>query len=69
MEQLLNYSVTLASVVGAALCAIAGVGRMAGYHYLGGFEVMTIFSAGTALMVFGCLMKLDLVLFRRKSPQ
>ena len=64
MLQHLNTTGTLAGILGATLCAIAGGTRAAGAFYLAGYETTTLFTAGTGLMVFACLLKLE-VLSRR----
>ena len=61
MYQLLNYSGSAAGAFGALLCAISGLNRFMGSYYLGGFESTTLFSVGTGLMVFACLIKLEIL--------
>jgi len=61
MHQLLNYSASAAGVLGALLCATSGFNRFMGSYYLGGFESTTLFSVGTGLMVFACLIKLEIL--------
>jgi hypothetical protein len=58
----------VAGIAGAALCAITGTGRLLGYYDVGGLGLITIFLAGMALMVFACLLKLQLVASRLPSP-
>ena len=50
---------TLAGIVGALLCMVTGVARVAGYSYVLGYESTTLFILGTGLMVFACLLKLE----------
>ena len=53
------YALGLASgTAGGLVCAAAGLGRLAGHYYLFGFEATTLFLAGTALMVFACMVRL-----------
>jgi hypothetical protein len=58
----------VAGIAGVLLCAIAGVGRLLGYYAVGGLGFITIFIAGTGLMVFACLLKLQLIASRPPSP-
>lgn len=46
---------------GVALCVVAGGARVLGSHYFFGFESITLFTAGTALMVMACLAKVQLL--------
>jgi type IV secretory pathway VirB2 component (pilin) len=50
-----------AAIVGVLLCLMAGLARVAGAFYLGGFELMTLFMGGMALMLAACLAKLHLL--------
>jgi type IV secretory pathway VirB2 component (pilin) len=59
MQQLLNYTGNLAGGLGILLCVVAGLTRLFGQYYLGGYAATTIFSVGTGLMVFACLVKLE----------
>lgn len=58
----------VAGIAGALLCAITGAGRLLGYYDVGGLGLITIFLAGTGLMVFACLLKLQLIAARLPSP-
>jgi hypothetical protein len=56
-----SVSVTLglaAGIVGALLCLVAGIARLAGAHHLAGFENATLFIVGSALMIFACMVRL-----------
>jgi hypothetical protein len=59
MSQLLNLAARATGVVGALSCALAGTMRVSGNYYLAGYEVTTLFTVGTSLMVFACLLKLE----------
>lgn len=50
---------SIAGLLGAAVCFLAGLARVAGYYYLAGYQSTTIFNVGVGLMVFACLIKLD----------
>ena len=54
----------LSDIVGALavlICLVAGLVRVTGSYYLADFEVLTLFNAGTALMIFACLLKLQVL--------
>jgi hypothetical protein len=44
-----------AGVIGALVCAVALVVRLAGHYTFASFEIGTLFLGGTAAMVAGCL--------------
>jgi hypothetical protein len=67
MQLLLNYSGNAAGIFGALLCALSGANRFLGSYYIGGFESTTLFSVGTGLMVFACLMKLECLRLEYKN--
>jgi len=52
-----NFLVLLgrsAGLVGLILCLVSGFSRLAGMHWFGGFETVTVLLAGIGGMVFGC---------------
>lgn len=61
MLSILNISGTICGVLGAFVCALSGLSRVLGNFYLANYETTTLFTAGTALMVFGCFLKLHCV--------
>ena len=65
MSQLLTNAGTVAGVLGALICLVSGLARISGSFYFSNFEATTLFMVGVGLMVFGCLMKLE-VLSRRE---
>ncbi|HMT80834.1 MAG TPA: hypothetical protein PKD66_10710 [Azonexus sp.] len=54
----MNHSLLLlgrsAGLLGLLLSLISGTTRLAGVHWLAGFEALTILQAGIAAMVLGC---------------
>lgn len=54
----------LAGFAGVLVCAVAGVARLAGAYWLGGFQAATLLQAGVAAMVLGCLCFLVVLLQR-----
>lgn len=62
MKQILSYTGTLAGIAGVLLCATSGIARVLGEYYLSGYEATTLFSVGIGIMVFACLVKLEILL-------
>jgi len=62
MQQLLTLTGTIAAIFGILLCAVSGLARLSGLYHLAGYEATTIFSVGTGVMVFACLVKLEVLL-------
>ena len=67
MERLLSLTGNLIAVFGLLLCLGGGVVRLSGNYHVFGYSAMTIFMAGTGLMVMACLLKLELLLLRNKQ--
>ena len=65
MQQLLTLTGTIAAVFGILLCTIAGLARASGVYYLAGYQATTIFAVGTGVMVFACLVKLEVMSARQ----
>lgn len=49
---------TIIGGFGALVCVACGAWRVAGNYEVGGFDIITLFDVGAALMVAGCLAKL-----------
>ena len=64
MHKVLVLTSSIAGGLGVLVCAVAGLARMTGFYYLAGYQSTTLFSVGTALMVFACLIKLEMLLGR-----
>jgi hypothetical protein len=62
MHQVLNFTGSTTAAIGILLCAISGLARISGFYYLAGYQSTTIFSVGTGLMVFACLIRLQTIL-------
>ena len=58
MDKMLGILGNVIGTTGIIVCALAGGSRLLGAHYLLGFETVTLFIGGTALMVMACLVKL-----------
>jgi len=67
MDKLIDASGNAAAAVGIVICLVTGVVRLAGGYYLFGYESITLFTGGIALMVMGCLAKLHLLTNLRKA--
>lgn len=61
MEKSLDIIGTLLGIVGVLVCLLAGVFRFTGNYYLLGFETVTLFIGGIAIMVAACFAKLHCV--------
>jgi len=61
MNRLIEIAGNLAAVVGILVCLLAGASRVLGSWYVGGIELLPLFTVGVALMVMGCLAKLHLL--------
>ena len=61
MSQLLTNAGTVAGVLGALICLVAGLARVSGSHYFANLEATTLFMVGVGLMVFSCMVKLELL--------
>lgn len=64
MELMLIALGRLAGLAGVVVCGVAGLARLAGAYWLGGFQLTTLLQAGVALMVLGCLCFLAVLLER-----
>jgi hypothetical protein len=65
MDRIIEVVGNVVGVLGVLVCLGSGLVRVSGGFYLGGLQLMPLFTAGTALMVMGCLAKLH-VLSRRR---
>ena len=66
MDNLLLWMARAAGVSGVLLCVVAVVARLNGQYLLGGFQVGTLFQAGIAAMIAGCLCFLVVLTGRSK---
>ena len=58
MSKMLDLLGNVAGVTGIIVCTLAGVSRLLGSYHLLGFESVTLFVGGIALMIFSCLVML-----------
>ena len=49
----------VAGILGIAICFVTGIMRLSGHAIAFGFESITLFTGGIALMVLACLAKLQ----------
>lgn len=54
----------LFAVLGLVMSLGSGLIRLGGSYHLFGYSAMTIFTAGTGLIVVACLLKIELLLRR-----
>jgi hypothetical protein len=66
MDRIIEWLGNVAGTLGVLVCLGSGLVRIAGGFYLGGVQLMPLFTAGTALMVMGCLAKLHLLTRMRR---
>ena len=58
---------SITGILGALICFIAGLARIAGFYYLSGYQSTTLFNAGVGMMVFACMVKLDSLSTQRRE--
>ena len=58
MGKMLDFLGNITGATGIIVCALAGGSRLLGAYHLLGFETVTLFIGGIALMVMACLLKL-----------
>ncbi len=58
MDKLVGLIGNVAALLGIIICLIAGIARMTGNYHVLGYESITLFTGGIALMVAACLAKL-----------
>jgi len=61
MKNLLTVAGNVAGVAGVLICLIAGAFRVTGSYHVFGYEAMTLFNVGVAIMVAACLAKLHTI--------
>jgi len=57
MKDLLKTGGNIIAIMGVLICLVSGGARAAGQYYVMGFEAMTLFNVGVALMVAAILAK------------
>lgn len=65
MERTLDLAGTSVGVLGILICLVAGAVRLTGKYHVLGYEAITLFIAGIALIVAGCFVKLHLLTMTR----
>jgi hypothetical protein len=61
MQKVLKVLGDSAAILGIAICLVTGVLRLSGLPVIFGFEAITLFIGGIALMVFACLARLQVL--------
>jgi len=59
MQKFIQAVGNTAAILGIAICLITGMLRLSGQPVVFGFEAITLFIGGIALMVMACLTKLQ----------
>ncbi len=59
MTNLLENLGNTVGVLGVLVCLVTGVARITGHFHVIGYEAMTLFTGGIALMLIACLIKLQ----------
>ena len=59
MQKLIQVIGNIAGILGIAVCLVTGIMRLSGHAVVFGFEAITLFIGGIALMVMACLVKLQ----------
>ncbi len=67
MANLLLWLGRVAGVVGITVCVVAAGARLSGQYILAGFELGTLFQAGTSAMIAGCFCLLSVMTIRSKG--
>ena len=67
MPQLLMPIGTIAGALGVLICTISGLARISGFYYVASYQSTTLFGVGTGLMVFACLVKLEVLISKLDS--
>ena len=61
MKEKIALLSNIAGILGIVLCAAAGLSRLTGQFYVGGYEALTVFNGGVGIMLFSALLKLELI--------
>lgn len=65
MNQLMLMGGRAAGLIGLLLVVFAGVARLAGHYVVGGFQAVTLLSAGMGALLIGCFALLWVMTDRR----
>lgn len=63
----LEVAANVSGLLGVLLCAGSGGTRLAGMYYIAGFQSMTLFMGGMALLLFSAVLKLEVLIGRSRS--
>ena len=64
MNQILTWAGHVGGALGSLLCLVAGLARISGSFYVADYAATTLFLVGVGLMVFACMVKLEVLLRR-----
>ena len=51
----------ISGILGVLICLVSGLSRVAGMYYVVGFQSTTLFNVGIGLMVFACMVRLEIL--------
>lgn len=67
MNRILELAGDITGFLGILLCLLSGGARLAGQFYFAGFETITLFMGGMALMLASCVLKLEVLTQKARS--
>ena len=67
MNRILELAGDITGWLGMLLCLISGGVRIAGMFYFAGFQTITLFMGGMALMLASCVFKLEVLNQKSRS--
>jgi hypothetical protein len=67
MQRLFYLGGSIAAILGILLCTISGLARVSGLYHLAGYEATSIFTAGIGVMVFACVVKLEVLIQQNRK--
>lgn len=67
MNRILELAGVITGWLGILLCLISGGARIAGMFYFSGFQTITLFMGGMALMLSSCVLKLEVLNQKSRS--
>lgn len=67
MNRVLELAGNITGWLGILLCLLSGGVRIAGIFYFAGFQTITLFMGGMALMLASCVLKLEILNQKSRS--
>ena len=60
-KDFLGIAANIVAMIGVVVCGVSGLARLLGNYHLLGYDAITLFTGGMALMVFSALIKLHII--------